>query len=80
MEDQTVRSQFSALWGGVIQIGLTTKPVTAWALMRCRRALILAVVSAKAEPIKNRGGRGGDGMCQDLNEPYWPYIKNMLPE
>jgi hypothetical protein len=43
MADQTVQPQFSALGGRVIEIGLTTKPVTAWGGM--------AVFAAFAESV-----------------------------
>lgn len=43
MADQTVQSQFTALGGGVIEIGLTTKPVTPWGGM--------AVFAAFAESV-----------------------------
>lgn len=47
MADQTVQSQFTALGGGVIEIGLTAKPVTAWGGM--------AVFAAFAESVGLRG-------------------------
>ena len=47
MPDQTVQSQFTALGGQAIEIGLTTKPVTAWGG--------LAVFAAFGESVGLRG-------------------------